>query len=62
MVRIQAPLVMKFTILVDSSFGHNYFVLNLSDPCPGVDKKGRRTTAHSPYGHVPTQEPLSRGS
>ena len=35
------PGIMKFTILVDSSFCHLYFihVLSLSDLCLGVEKK-----------------------
>ena len=40
---------------------HHYYILNLSDPYPSVDKKRRRNIAFSltVYGHAPAQEPVS---
>ena len=54
---------MKFTILVHPLICHRYFILNLSDPCPSVDKNKRGKIAFSLiYFHAPAQEPLSRES
>ena len=44
------------------SFSHHDCILNLSDQCPSVDKKGRRIIAFSLYDHAPTQELLPCGS
>ena len=41
--------------------GHYGFILNLSDPCPSVDKKRRRNIACSLYDHAPAQESLPGG-
>ena len=39
--------------------GHYCFILNLSDPCSGVDNK-RRNIACTLYDHAPAQEHLLR--
>ena len=44
--------------------GHFCFILNMSDPCPSMDKKRRKNIACSPYDHAPsppTQETLPPG-
>ena len=41
---------------------HHYYILNLSDPFPSVDKKWRRNIAFPLYGHAPPQQPLPQGS
>ena len=42
--------------------GHHYSILNLSDPCPSVDKKMRKNIAFSLCGHDLTQEFQPRGT
>ena len=41
--------------------GHHYYILNLSDHCPNVDKKMRRNIAFSLYVHSLAQEPSPGG-
>ena len=41
--------------------GYQYYILELSDPCPSVDKKRSRNIAFSLYGHAPAQEHLPGG-
>ena len=55
----QAPLVVKFTLPWSSLL--YYYILNLSDPCPSVDKKRRRNIACSLYDHPLTQGPCPGG-
>ena len=56
-IRTLAPWVMKFTILVKPSLVIITTTLNVSDPCPSVDKKRGRNIAFSLYVHAQHKKP-----
>ena len=64
-IRTPAAGVMKFTILVDPSFGRHYYIIRLSGLCLGV-KKILKIIIHFHYndlfGYTLAQEPLPLGS
>ena len=44
--RITVKMIIKITILVDP-FGHYYYILNLSVPCPRVEKRRNIAFSHN---------------
>ena len=61
----KAPGVIESIMLV-KYLGHNYYILSLADPCPGVEKKilkkiNNAFSLYDLFGHTIAKEPLTQG-